>query len=398
MRYFLSAGEASGDLHAGELIKELRRRDSEARFMFLGGEAMEKAAGVQPIVHYRRLAYMGFADVARHLREILAILGSAKRALGVFRPDAVILVDYPSFNLRLAREAKRLGIPVYYYIAPKIWAWKQWRAKTIAELTDHVYSILPFEPDFYRRHGYREVTYVGNPSVEEVEARLESAENSEILEAIRAGRSMQRPYSITPPQPRSMPRPYNDSGQPIVALVPGSRRGEIEANLPVMLAAVPQGTQPVIAGAPSIDAELYERLGAGGIPIVWGDSIRLMRLATVAAVTSGTATLECALAGTPQVVCYRANGSKLTYKLMRRLIHVDYVSLPNLICDRTVVPELLLHNCTPAWVHAGLCSLMPGRDARARQIAGYEEMRRRLGTRPAAATAAADIIRRLGEL
>lgn len=373
MRYFLSAGEASGDLHAGELIKELRRRDSEARFMFLGGEAMEKAAGVQPIVHYRRLAYMGFADVARHLREILAILGSAKRALGVFRPDAVILVDYPSFNLRLAREAKRLGIPVYYYIAPKIWAWKQWRAKTIAELTDHVYSILPFEPDFYRRHGYREVTYVGNPSVEEVEARLavsESSENSEISAL---------------------------SDKPIVALVPGSRRGEIEANLPVMLAAIPQGTQPVIAGAPSIDAELYERLGAGGIPIVWGDSIRLMRRATVAAVTSGTATLECALAGTPQVVCYRANGSKLTYKLMRRLIHVDYVSLPNLICDRTVVPELLLHNCTPAWVHAGLCSLMPGRDARARQIAGYEEMRRRLGTRPAAATAAADIIGRLGE-
>lgn len=393
MRYFLSAGEASGDLHAGELIQELRRRDSEARFMFLGGEAMEKAAGVQPIVHYRRLAYMGFADVARHLREILAILGSAKRALGVFRPDAVILVDYPSFNLRLAREAKRLGIPVYYYIAPKIWAWKQWRAKTIAELTDHVYSILPFEPDFYRRHGYREVTYVGNPSVEEVDARLAGSESSEAIReiseairesgAIRTGRGMPRPYSMPDPD------------KPVVALVPGSRRGEIEANLPVMLAAVPQGTQPVIAGAPSIDAELYERLGAGGIPIVWGDSIRLMRMATVAAVTSGTATLECALAGTPQVVCYRANGSKLTYKLMRRLIHVDYVSLPNLICDRAVVPELLLHNCTPAWLHAGLCSLMPGSDARTQQIEGYREMRRRLGNRPAAATAAADIIERL---
>lgn len=370
MKFFISAGEASGDIHAAALISALREADPSSRFMFLGGDSMAAAAGVPPVVHYSRMAYMGFLSVARHLPDIMKILGSARKALSVFRPDALILVDYPSFNMKLAAEARRLGIPVFYYIAPKVWAWKQWRVKSIARLVDHVYSILPFEPDFFRRLGYDRITYVGNPSVEEVDARISHCPlRSELL------------------GPLGIP-----DDKPVVALVPGSRVGEIRANLPVMLGAVPEGCAPVIAMAPSVPRDLYESLGAVSVPLLEGDSIRLMRLATVAAVTSGTATLECALAGTPQVVCYRANGSRISYNIMRRLIHVDHVSLPNLIVGRTIIPELLLHNCTSQWLHAGLASLMPGRQARQSQISGYEEMRRILGTSPAAATAAAHIL------
>lgn len=374
MRFFISAGEASGDIHAARLIGALRELDPGAAFMFLGGDEMERAAGVRPIVHYSRMAYMGFLSVARHLPDILAIMESARKALSVFRPDAVILVDYPSFNMRLAAEARRLGIPVFYYIAPKVWAWKKWRVRSIARLVDHVYSILPFEPEFFSAEGFDRVTYVGNPSVEEVDARIAaSPERSDYFSRLGV-----------------------DSTRPVVALLPGSRIGEIRANLPVMLRAVPPGCSAVIAAAPSVPGSLYRGLGSGEIPLVAGDSVQLMRLATVAAVTSGTATLECALTGTPQVVCYRANGSRLTYSLMRRLIHVDFVSLPNLIAGRRIVPELLLHNCTPEWVGAELASLIPaGSQARLDQIAGYREMRRRLGDSPAALTAARALLKAL---
>lgn len=371
MRFFISAGEASGDIHAARLIRALRELDPDSRFMFLGGDEMERAAGVRPIVHYSRMAYMGFMSVARHLPDIMAIMGSAKKALPVFRPDAVILVDYPSFNLRLAAEARRLGIPVYYYISPKVWAWKKWRVKSISRLVSHLYSILPFEPDFFRAEGYDRVTYVGNPSVEEVDERI----------------------AATPSRTDYFDRIGVDSTKPVVALLPGSRIGEIRANLPVMLRALPEGCSAVIAAAPAVPDSLYRELGSGEIPLVVGDSVQLMRLSTVAAVTSGTATLECALTGTPQVVCYRANGSKLSYSVMRRLLHVDFVSLPNLIVGRSIIPELLLHNCTSEWVRAELLSLIPA-DSQARldQLDGYREMRRRLGDSPAALTAARDIL------
>ena len=371
MRFFISAGEASGDIHAARLIEALRALDSDSRFMFLGGDEMERAAGVRPIVHYSRMAYMGFMAVARHLTDILAIMESARKALSVFRPDAVILVDYPSFNMRLAAEARRLGIPVFYYISPKVWAWKKWRVKSMARLINHVYSILPFEPEFFKGEGFDRVTYVGNPSVEEVDARIAaSPERSDYFARIGV-----------------------DSSRPVVALLPGSRVGEIRANLPVMLRALPEGCSAVIAAAPSVADSLYRELGSGEIPLVVGDSVQLMRLATVAAVTSGTATLECALTGTPQVVCYRANGSRLTYSLMRRLIHVDFVSLPNLIAGRRIIPELLLHECTPEWIRAELSSLIPADSpARTDQIEGYREMRRRLGDSPAALTASSAII------
>ena len=370
MRYFISAGEASGDLHAAPLITAIRERDPRASFMFLGGDLMAQAAGTPPIVHYSRMAYMGFMSVARHLPDIMAILGSARKAIRLFRPDAVILVDYPSFNLKLAAEARSLGIPVFYYIAPKVWAWKKWRVRTISRLVDHIYSILPFKPAFFAANGYDRVTYVGNPSVEEVD---------HIISHVPTPSEFFTPLGVDP-------------SRPVIALIPGSRMGEIRSNLPIMLSAIPDGCTPVIAGAPAIEPSVYASLGAGSIPVVYDSSVPLMRLATVAAVTSGTATLECALAGTPQVVCYRANGSRLSYIAMRQLIHVNHVSLPNLIVDRTIIPELLLHNCTPAWLRAQLTSLLPGSTARQRQLDGYAQMRQLLTTRPAAATAAAHII------
>ncbi|MDE7237846.1 MAG: lipid-A-disaccharide synthase, partial [Paramuribaculum sp.] len=242
MRYFISAGEASGDLHAGELITQLRQCDAGADFAFLGGDCMTAAAGgTAPVIHYRDMAYMGFSEVIRHLPDVGRNLRRAREALTDFRPDALILVDYPSFNLRLAKYASTLGIPVYYYISPKLWAWKAWRLKTIRRLVRRVYSILPFEEDWFARRGYT-VEYVGNPSVEEVERRI---------------------ASLAASQPQS-------GDKPILALVPGSRAGEIRCNLPIMAEVARRHPElrPVIAAAPAINPALYESCGGSGIELV----------------------------------------------------------------------------------------------------------------------------------
>jgi lipid-A-disaccharide synthase len=369
VRYFLSAGEASGDLHASQLIRRLRIADTEARFCFLGGDLMAAEAGVAPAIHMRRMAYMGFSEVLRHLPDVLTNLHTATKLLESYRPDALILIDYPSFNLKLARHAHRLGIPVYYYISPKVWAWKEYRVRDIRRYTRRVLSILPFEVPFYQRHGMA-VDYVGNPSVEEIDARLA---------AIPAEDDFRRANGL--------------DQRPIVAIVPGSRHGEIRNNLPVMEeAASLLGTkyQPVVAAAPGISPQTYAAMTT--LPVVYDATTALMAHACVAMVTSGTATLECALAHTPQVVCYRANGSRLSYAIMRRLIKVDHVSLPNLIADATIIPEMLLHQCTPTAIYSELLRLLPGKSGRTRQLEGYDEMRRRLGTNTAAATAAAIIV------
>jgi len=363
--YFISAGEASGDLHASQFIRELRKTDSDARFCFLGGDLMAAEAGTQPVIHYRQMAYMGFSEVLQHLPDVMANLKLAKNVISRVRPDALILVDYPSFNLKLAKHANELGIPVYYYISPKVWAWKEWRVRDIRRYTRRVLSILPFEVPFYRSHGM-EIDYVGNPSVEEIDARLHSLE------------------------PEANFRSDNLlGGKPLIALVPGSRSGEIRDNLPIMLEAVrPLASKytAVVAGAPGIDHELYASLTDA--PVIYDRTTALMAHSTVALVTSGTATLECALTGTPQVVCYRANGSRISYELMRRLLKVSYVSLPNLIADAPVVPEMLLHECTPVKVLEAMMRLLPGKSGREAQLRGYAAMRHRLGTGNAAATAA----------
>lgn len=364
MRYFISAGEASGDLHAGELIASLRSIDPDARFAFLGGDCMTEAAGgSSPIIHYRDMAYMGFSEVIRHLPDVKRNLRRAKEAIASFQPDALILVDYPSFNLRLADYAFRRGIPVYYYISPKLWAWKAWRLKAIRKTVKRVLSILPFEEEWYGRRGYH-VDYVGNPSVEEVDRRIAAA--------------------------RVLPNPSGDS-RPVLALVPGSRLGELRCNLPIMAEVARRHPEmrPVIAAAPALDRDLYKFYGGEGIEIAEGTTLEVMKSASAALVTSGTATLECALCGTPQVVLYRSGGSKILYKLFRPLIRVPWVSLPNLIAGREVIPEMLMYRCTPDLVDTELRAILPsGSQGRKAQLSGYAEMRQRLGSRRAASSAA----------
>lgn len=372
MRYFLSAGEASGDVHASHLIAAIKKQDKEAEFEFLGGDLMRGAAGKEPVIHYRHMAYMGFSEVLRHLREILGNFKKAKKAISEFKPDALVLVDYPSFNLKLAEYARKHNIAVYYFIAPKVWAWKEWRVKALRRNVRMILSILPFEVDYFRSRRV-ETEYVGNPSVEEVDERLAVMEPTEEFR-----------------------HRHGLDDRPILALVPGSRRGEIRNNLPVMdgVARMHPELQAVVAAAPGIDLEFYEDYSS--LPIVDSSTLELMHAAEAALVTSGTATLECALAGTPQVACYRANGKKLSYDIMRHFIKLDYVTLPNLIAGERVIPEMLVHQCTVENVAAELGKILPGKEGREEQLRGYETVRRKLGTQPAAENAARILCASLG--
>lgn len=373
MHYFLIAGEASGDLHAAHVIEELRKKDSKAVFTFLGGDRMAAAAGEAPIVHYRNMAFMGFTEVIKNLGTVTSNLRKAKDALELAGPDALILVDYPSFNLKIAAKAKKLGIPVFYYISPKIWAWKKWRIKDIKRYVRRMLSILPFEPAYYKENGF-EATYVGNPSVGEVDAGLATAlPRADFLEKWRL------------------------RDRPLVALMPGSRRAEIHSNLAVMRLAVDRFPQyrGVIIAAPGIEDEFYNANGGINMPIIRENCAEhVLAHCRAALVTSGTATLETALAGIPQVACYRSNGAKITYDIMSRVLDIKYVTLPNLIADESVIPELLIHNCTPDLVADKLAPLLRLDSAeRAAQFDGYQRMRRVLGTSDAAATAADIIVR-----
>ncbi len=371
MKYFISAGEPSGDLHAAHLIAQINRQDPEAQWEFLGGDLMAHESGKQPVVHYRDMAFMGFSEVLRHLPQVLNNFKAAKQSLKNFRPDAIILVDYPSFNLRLAKIAKSLGIPVYYYISPKVWAWKEHRVKAIKKYVRKVFCILPFEVDFYKsRHDYN-VYYVGNPSVEEINHKLcESMNREEFLKA------------------------HNLPDLPIIALLPGSRKSEIKNNLAIMEEAASslKGYQIVVAGAPGLDIAEYGFYLSPGVKILQDATFELLHHAEVALVTSGTATLECALMGTPQVVCYRSNGSKLTYTIMSKILKIPFVSLPNLIAGKEIVPEMLLHRCTPELVSKELNNILPGRPGYDNQQEGYEQMRVQLGTSDCAANTAHRII------
>ena len=366
MKYFLSVGEASGDIHAAALISAIRETDQEATFAYLGGDLMHNASGTAPVIHYREMAYMGFSEVIRHLPQVLGNLKHAKKAISDFKPDALILVDYPSFNLKLARHAHSIGIPVYYYISPKVWAWKEYRVKDIKRYVRQLFSILPFEVEFFRKHDY-EVTYVGNPSVEEIELRAKNA-----------------------PDRTTFLSKHNIPDKPILALVPGSRQGEIRNNLPIMLEVAKRFPQfnPIVAGAPGIDSDIYRKYTS--YQVVTGATFDLMKHSKIALVTSGTATLEAALLRTPQVVCYRANGSKFSYNLFKRILKINYVSLPNLISNDAIVPEMLLHHCNANEVSAEVERILPNTPGRDKMLADYQHMREILGNSNAAhATATA---------
>ncbi len=368
----LIAGEASGDLHASGLIKSIKAEDPEAEFRFLGGDLMAKEAQVEPVLHYRNMNVMGFSEVIRKLPVIMRNFRIAKQELQNYRPDALILVDYPGFNLKMAKFARKLGIPVHYFISPKVWAWKEFRVKTIKKYVNKMYSILPFEVAFYKKHGYT-VEYVGNPSVQEIA------------------------YSLghIPPKKHFMERQGITDPRPIIALLPGSRHGEIRNNLPLMLAAAKRfpDCQYVVGGAPSVPEKFYREVAQDpGLKVAFGCTHTLLKYSQAAIVTSGTATLETALIGTPQVVVYRANGMKVSYKIMEKLLKVRYVSLPNLIVDNSVVPELLVHNCTVDNIARELGPLLQPSPKRDWQLAGYRNMNRKLGTYVASEYAAELIV------
>lgn len=353
------AGEASGDLHAANVIKSLRKIDASADIRFFGGDLMAKEAGRDPDLHYDQMNVMGFSEVLRKLPVILRNLRQAKALLREFRPDALILVDYPGFNLKLAKFAHKLHVPVHYFISPKVWAWKEWRVKKIKKYVDRLYSILPFEVGFYKKHHYY-VTYVGNPSVQEIA------------------------YSLghIPPKKHFMERQGLDDPRPIIALLPGSRRGEIRNNLPLMIAAAKRFPefQYVVGAAPAVGEKFYREVAQDpGLKVTFGSTHTLLKYSQAAVVTSGTATLETALIGTPQVVVYRANGVKLSYRIMEKLLKVKYVSLPNLIVGNSVVPELLVHNCTVESITRELSPILQPSPRREWQIAGYRTMQRKLG-------------------
>lgn len=373
MKYYLIAGEASGDLHASNLMKALQREDPDAEFRYFGGDLMAACGGTL-VKHYRDMAYMGFIPVLMNLDKVLANMRLCKQDITAARPDVVILVDYPSFNLKIAKYVKtRLNIPVYYYISPKIWAWKEWRVKSIRRYVDRLYSILPFEVPFYARHHY-EVEYVGNPTVDELAVRPFADETFADFVA--------------------------DCGlddKPIIALLAGSRVSEIKNNLPLMIEATEPFTdyQLVVAGAPGISPDLYTPYLQGHrVKVVQGKTYRLLQQSRVALVTSGTATLETALLRVPQVVCYWVGGGKLFYKIFEKILKVPYVSLVNLIANAPVVCELLGYRATVENLRWELSRLFE-EEARQKMLAGYDLVADRLGAPGAPENAARSMVKAL---
>ena len=372
MKYYLIAGEASGDLHASHLIAALKVEDPEAEFRGFGGDLME-AEGMTLVRHYRDLAFMGVVAVVLHARTILAGMKQCKEDLTAWKPDVVILVDYPGFNMKIAKYVHSIGLcPVYYYIAPKIWAWKEWRIKSIRRYVDEIFSILPFEVDFFeKKHGYP-IHYVGNPTMDEVTRYNEELRKTNNEEDRKAS---------------------------IIALLAGSRTHEIRDNLPRMIEAAQPFTDKyklVIAGAPNIEPKFYKKyIGDADVEIVYGQTYNLLSKATAALVTSGTATLETALFRVPQVVCYFMQGRHLIILVRKILLKVPYISLVNLIAGREVVPELVAHQMTVENCRRHLASILPDGSAREKQIAGYEEVAARLGAPGAPLHAAKLIVKKL---
>ncbi|MBR3950660.1 MAG: lipid-A-disaccharide synthase [Bacteroidaceae bacterium] len=374
MKYYLIAGEASGDLHASHLMAAILREDAQAEFRFYGGDMMA-AVGGTCVQHYREMAYMGFTEVIAHLRPILNNMKNCQKDIMQWCPDVLILIDYPSFNLKIAKYVKKqLGIPVFYYISPKLWAWKEYRIKDIRRYVDKVYSILPFEVEFYQRHNYS-INYVGNPTVDELAIRPYADESF-----------------------AQFTTSHHLPDKPIIALLAGSRKAEIRRNLPRMIEAAQGFTnyQLVIAGAPGIDADMYgPYLCKGRVSVVFDATYRLLAQSSAAIVTSGTATLEAALLHVPQVVCYAMPGGKLAYNFFKNILKVKYVSLVNLIADREVVTELLVHHCTAERIGDELNYLLYDREVHSRVVDGYKEVARRLGKPGAPQRAAQSIVEQL---
>ena len=379
MKYYLIVGEASGDLHASRLMRSLKKYDELAEFRFFGGDLMAAEGGTR-VKHYKELAYMGFVPVLLHLGTIFSNMKRCKEDIVAWKPDVVILVDYPGFNLNIAKFLKKNTlIPVYYYISPKIWAWKEWRIKSIKRDVSEMFSILPIEVPFYEQKHKYPVHYVGNPTAQEV-AEFRAGYHQTYEEFCRENNL--------------------DSRKPIIALLAGSRLQEIKDNLPAMIEVAErfEDYQMVLAGAPSIEDEYYDKFLEGTpVRVVKNKTYQLLSHTTAALVTSGTATLETALFNVPQVVCYETPLPKLIRFAFNHVLKVDYISLVNLVANKEVVPEMFADKFTIDGIANELYKIMPGQPARERMLAEYQEVLRELGSKVApdeAASIMVDLLRK----
>lgn len=359
MKYYLIAGEASGDLHGSNLIRELKKADGEAEFRFFGGDLMVKAAGGSLVGHYKDMAFMGVVNVILNIRTIGRYMSYCKRDLLNYRPDVLILIDYPGFNLKIAEFAKKNNIRVYYYIAPKVWAWKEYRVKKLKAFVEEIFTILPFETEYFRKHGIN-VNYLGNPLVDPVTAFKNNA------------------------QPGNEFRADNKlDDRPLVVLLAGSRNQEVRNSLPVMVKAAEgyDQFQFVVAGVLTVDRKIYESILKGsGIPVIYGRTYDLLNNSSAALVTSGTASLEAALFDVPQAVMYRLEGGWFLHILMKYfLLKVKWVSLPNLILDKEAVKEYLQLEMTVKNVRGELNKLLFDDDYRMKIISDYSRLKQLTG-------------------
>lgn len=363
-QYYIIAGEASGDLHGSNLIKAIKQRQPHCDIRAWGGDKMQ-AAGATLVKHYRDLAFMGFVEVVMNLRTIFKNLSFCKKDILAYKPDVLVLVDYPGFNLRIAKWAKQQGIKVVYYISPQVWAWKENRVKTMKQYIDQMLVILPFEKDYFKNKWNWDVHYVGHPLIEEIEAKKQS-----------------------------VPEKITKDGKPLIALLPGSRRQEIEKKLPVMLAASKDfpDHQFVIAQAPSIEDAFYQPFIADykNVGLVQNKTYDLLMQSTAALVTSGTATLETALFGVPEVVCYK--GSNISYQIAKRVISIKYISLVNLIMDKEVVKELIQHAMNETNIRHELELLLHDQGKRKSLEQDYQQLYETLKAGGHASAKAAEII------
>lgn len=376
MKYYLIAGEASGDLHASNLMQAIKEQDDNAEFRFFGGDLMQQVGGTL-VKHYRELAFMGFIPVLLNLRTILRNLEVCKKDILKFSPDVVILVDYPGFNLKIAKYLKlNTSIPVTYYISPKIWAWKEYRIKSFKKYVDQMLSILPFEVDFYKKHNYP-VNYVGNPTVDAIVNRKDS--NQTFQEFIEKNKL---------------------EDKPIIAILAGSRKQEIEDNLPSMLKAIEmfKSHQIVIAGAPGIEESLYDEfIPQKNASLIFGQTYNILAQANAALVTSGTATLEAALLNVPQVVCYKTPVPKLSYWAFKNILHTPYISLVNLIANKEVVKELFAKFFSVENIHDETEKLLFDSKYRQKMLDEYQLIQDILGKENASEKAAKLIYTRLSK-
>lgn len=364
MKYYIIAGETSGDLHGANLIKALKNEDTQAEFQIVGGDQMQKATGQSALIHTSEMAFMGFVEVLMNLKTIARNLKKVKEDILRYKPDTVVLIDFPGFNMKIASFAKQQGIKVCYYISPKIWAWNQGRVHKIKKVVDHMFCILPFEVDFYKRFGMS-VDYVGNP----------------LLDAIST-------YNFNP----NFIKDNKLSDAPIIALLPGSRKMEIESLLPTMLDITfgfPKH-QFVIAGAPNFNKDYYQQyIGDLDIPVVFDQTYDLLKHAEAAVVTSGTATLETGILKVPQVVVYKAN--PISVWLARKLIKVKFISLVNLINNYLSIIELIQQDCTADNIKTEIGKIVMDPTHKASIMENYEVLAEKLGT-PGASEKTAKLI------